>query len=416
MTSIVDSEAHFTKSAEEVGLSDAGRRALLGAGYSTLGRLAFGVGQPGVQMIEAEFQRFATNVLGGMASMQDISAVRRLLFESQTLVMAQLRDLVTNPEAGLTRKLPPVEREAKMRQLKARLPGVVIEKQLEPSHALLNLVSQMWESKQLQYIPIEKLTSREHEVMRSKTVKELSLDTEKLVVKEESKTPDQSSTSEMQVFEALRRRGLALAFCDSMSWQHHERYLQLLFGHLRHEAPEGYVKPSLQQLLKADRQVFMIMIRNDVSVRRSPADILEMDDAIFIALRDYEVGCHLLPLPKSKVSEAKPPAGSSSSYGASLMPPPPQPHPYQRGGKKGRSKGRGKSRERRVVNILPAPLQGKDCVGVDPHGRRLCFDFNIGGCDACAAGAECPKGFHLCCKRGCHAPHSFRDHGKQTKS
>lgn len=147
MTSIVDSEAHFTKRAEEVGLSDAGRRALLGAGYSTLGRLAFGVGQPGVQMIEAEFQRFATNVLGGMASMQDISAVRRLLFESQTLVMAQLRDLVTNPEAGLTRKLPPVEREAKMRQLKARLPGVVIEKQLEPSHALLSLASQMWESK-----------------------------------------------------------------------------------------------------------------------------------------------------------------------------------------------------------------------------------------------------------------------------
>eukprot|EP00438_Fugacium_kawagutii_P027046 Skav210714 [mRNA] locus=scaffold1582:487379:487789:+ [translate_table: standard] len=61
------------------------------------------------------------NILGGMASMQDIGAVRRLLFESQTLVMAQLRELVTNPEAGLARKLPPVEREAKMRQLKARL-------------------------------------------------------------------------------------------------------------------------------------------------------------------------------------------------------------------------------------------------------------------------------------------------------
>lgn len=139
--------------------------------------------------------------------MQDISAIRRLLFDSQTLVMAQLREMVTNPEAGTIRKLPPVEREAKMRQLRARLPGVVIEKQMEPSHALLNLVSQMWEQKQLQYIPVEKLTSREHEIMRSKTVKELSVDTDKLIVKEESKTPDLSATSEMQIFEAETRSG-----------------------------------------------------------------------------------------------------------------------------------------------------------------------------------------------------------------
>lgn len=147
MTSIVDSEAHFTKRAEEVGLSDAGRRALNAAGYATLGRLAFGVGAPGAQLPDHDFQRFATNVLGAMASMQDISSVRRLLFEAQTMVMAQLRDIVTNPDSDLTRKIPPVEREAKMRQLKARLPGVVIEKQMEPSHALLNLVAQIWETK-----------------------------------------------------------------------------------------------------------------------------------------------------------------------------------------------------------------------------------------------------------------------------
>lgn len=405
MTSIVDSEAHFTKRSEEVGLSDAGRRALNAAGYSTLGRLAFGVGQPGVQIVEQEFQRFATNILGGMANMQDISAVRRLLFESQTLVMAQLRELVTNPEAGMVRKLPPVEREAKMRQLRARLPGVVVEKQLEPSHSLLNLTSQMWEQKQLQYLPIEKLTSREHEIMHSKTVKELSLDSEKLVVKEESKTPDQTSTSEMQVYEALQRRGIAFAFSDILSWECHVRYLQLLFGHLRTEAPEGFQKPSLQQLLKADRDA---------------TDRLEMDDAIFEALRDYEVGFHLMPLPKTKTQDQKA-STSSSSYQAAQ--PPSATHgsqPYQKGGgRKGKtratSKGRGKYKSQRPTNILPAPLQGKDCVGVDPHGRRLCFDFNIGGCSACAAGAECPKGFHLCCKRGCHAPHSFQDHVKLTQ-
>lgn len=266
MTSIVDSEAHFAKRSEEVGLSDAGRRALNAAGYS------FGVGQPGVQVAEQEFQRFAANILGGMASMQDISAVRRLLFESQTLVMAQLREMVANPEAGAVRKLLIAEREAKMRQLRARLPGVVIEKQLEPSHALLNIASQMWEQKQLQYIPVERFTSREHEIMHSKTVKELSVDAEKLVVKEEAKTPDLSATSEMQVFEALQRRGVALAFSDILTWDCHVRYLQMLFSHLREEAPEGFQKPTLQQVLKADRQVFVVMIKNDMWVRRDAAD------------------------------------------------------------------------------------------------------------------------------------------------
>ena len=96
MTSILDSEAHFQKRCDEVGLSDRGKQATFGAGYSTLGRLAFGVGQPGMPVPELEFTRFATNVLGAMATMQDVSSLRRLLFEAQTLVMAQLREQVSN--------------------------------------------------------------------------------------------------------------------------------------------------------------------------------------------------------------------------------------------------------------------------------------------------------------------------------
>ena len=139
-------------------VSDRGKAALVNAGFETLGQLAFGVGQPGMPVPEQEFQRFATNIFGAMANMRDIASLKRLLFESQTMTMAQLREQISNPEAALSRKIPPIEREAKMRQLKARLPGVVIEKQMEPSHSLLNLVGQMWENRQLQYLPIEKLT------------------------------------------------------------------------------------------------------------------------------------------------------------------------------------------------------------------------------------------------------------------
>lgn len=158
-------------------------------------------------MPEQEFNRFATNLLGAMGSMQDISSVRRLLFEAQTLVMAQLREQVSNPDMQMTRKLPPVEREAKMKQLRARLPGVLLlEHQLEPSHSLLNTVAQMWETRQLQHIEINKLTSREHEVLYSKSSKQLHIDSDKLLVKEESKVPEQAASTELQVLEALKRR------------------------------------------------------------------------------------------------------------------------------------------------------------------------------------------------------------------
>ena len=97
MPSIVDSEAHFTKSMKEIGVTDRGKAATTTAGYTALGHLPFGVGQLGVPVPEQEFGRFAANVLGGMASMHDVSCLRRLLFESHTMVMAQLREQVANP-------------------------------------------------------------------------------------------------------------------------------------------------------------------------------------------------------------------------------------------------------------------------------------------------------------------------------
>ena len=50
--------------------------------------------------------------------------------------------------------------------------------------------------------------------------------------------PAQSVITEMQVLEALKRRGVAMAVSDISTWEVHERYLQSLFIHLRTEPPE----------------------------------------------------------------------------------------------------------------------------------------------------------------------------------
>ena len=78
--------------------------------------------------------------------------------------------------------------------------------------------------------------------------------------------------------------------------------------------------------------------------------------------------------------------------------------PYRKGSSKGKNK--------RVANILPQELQNKGCVGVDDRNRRVCFNSNMNRCQAAANGAECQRGFHLCLKKGCHAPHSAFDHEK----
>ena len=131
------------------------------------------------------------------------------------------------------------------------------------------------------------------------------------------------------------------------------------------------------------------MIKNDVSVRRLPDNTLEMDTAIFEALSSYEVGFHLIPLPKTTKPTADP----------SPWRPPKRQHWYDEDpflSKKGKS---------RPANPMPQALQGRDNVSMDSHNRRLCFNYNLGKCKDAAHGAQCSKGFHLCMRRDCHAPH-----------
>ena len=176
MTSIVDSKAHFAKRCTDIGMSSRALASLVANGYETIGMLAFAIGQPGVPLVEDAIQQFARNTFGVAAPMADVTALKRMVFESHTLVLAQLREQVSNPDAATTRWLPAVEREAKMRGLRARLTGVVVEHQLEPSHALLDVFSQQWESRQLEYMHAEKCTSREWEAMKHKSSKQLTIE------------------------------------------------------------------------------------------------------------------------------------------------------------------------------------------------------------------------------------------------
>lgn len=415
MTSIVDSEAHLLKRCGDMGMSQRAIGELTAANLTTLGKLAFSIGQPGHPLNTDEFDRYARDLFGAMMTQSDASVLKRLIFEGHTLVLGQLRELISDPNASASRKLPAVEREHRLSELKRRLTGVVFERQMEPSHELLEAMMQQKESNQLCYVPLERCTSREWEVTMGKNKKQISLDAEKLIVKERADIPDQFHSSELQAFEALRRRGLSMAFADMVSWETHEKYLQQLTSHLRNDPPPGYVRPSLPQLLKVDRQVFLYLIQVGVELKRLPNNMLDMDTKLLEALHSYEVGFHLLPLPKANAKQDGPAvtepqqtyAPSKGGWKGNRF------QPYK--GKGSHGPGKGKQKGAKGAALLPKFLLGRDNVGVDSHGRRLCFNYQAGRCTDAPDGGQCDRGYHLCCRKNCFAPHPEKDHSGKVK-
>ena len=61
--------------------------------------------------------------------------------------------------------------------------------------------------------------------------------------------------SELDVHNALRRRGVAYEVAQAMSFEVHERVINFLFFELKKEPLEGFAAVSLQQLAAADREL-----------------------------------------------------------------------------------------------------------------------------------------------------------------
>ena len=78
----------------------------------------------------------------------------------------------------------------------------------------------------------------------------------------------------------------------------HERYISQLFRHLRKDPPQGYMKTSIQQFLRADRAVWAKIIEDNVSVRRDVTGQRPLDTAVPASLHSPKIAFHLVPLPK----------------------------------------------------------------------------------------------------------------------
>ena len=126
----------------------------------TFSDLGFAVGAPQAPAAPADFDGFCTQLNGGTdMTISEVSRVRRLHFEACTLIVAHTKQQVTlDANVEGSRKLPAAEKQARLQQQQARLSGLHIAGELQPSHSLIDLAASMLESNTIIWIGPSKCT------------------------------------------------------------------------------------------------------------------------------------------------------------------------------------------------------------------------------------------------------------------
>lgn len=398
--SLVDSNAVFKGRAIAVGLTDAVVNAMSARGWNTHANFAFAVGtQP-----NPDDQPFIDGVIIPIltrADHPDAPKLRRLFFESHTLTAADLRRKVESSEQEAPRKLPAPEINQRMTTLQARLNPLIIANVLEPSHQLINALVQCVEDGRVRYIDWAKCTSRSQEVNNLREDPDLKVwkPDSSGVMKAVSKDPDTKAIleTELDVHNALRRRGVAYDIAQAMSFEQHEKVINAFFFELKKEPIEGFTAVTLSQIAAADRELHVRLAEcTRGGLHLGPNGELPLDAPVDTILASPEIKWMLMPHPKRSAPKAEPSVPTPKKASPNFD------NKRARDAKPNKSKDDLAKLKRMKRTPMPKMLVG--CTPCDDEGHPFCFGYNLG---TCTNNDDCPKGMHRCCKKGCGKKHSF---------
>ena len=121
---------------------------------------------------------------------------------------------------------------------------------------------------------------------------------------------------------ALQRRGLAFDQCRLISSEVHDRWVQSLLMQLTRDVPSGYSKVHMEQVLRADKELFTLMAQEHSGpFVNGPKGELPLDILMMQLSTDPRVTIHVLPLPASTARAS----ASSSVDDLGRKPGPPKP-------------------------------------------------------------------------------------------
>ena len=218
------------------------------ANLTSFMRLAFAIGSPLTPASEESFRESATEINGGTEpSVTMLSLLRQFHFEAVTMVVALLKTNVST-DAGIEggRKLPPVEKVARLNDQQARLRGLSIRGEIQPSYALAVLVAEISDNESTVWIPPSKCTKRDAEVQQSLKEKPTTLTVEEQTLKLSAGEPEikADTLNELLMQWTLQRRGLTCDQCKLISNEVHDKWAQSLLMQLTRDAPPGIFKSA----------------------------------------------------------------------------------------------------------------------------------------------------------------------------
>lgn len=411
----VESEAVFKARALQIGITQPQVDVMIAAGFSTMGAFSFGSGfQPG-QADETSLIDFFAKIFPGAALTDGLKArLRRLYYESHTMVLADMKSRIERTDTDAPKKMQAPERAQRLLDQKNRLIGLNIQGELEPSYALIDKVQDQFEHNELRYIPVEELTTRQQELMGDKKDQQLAEVFKKnkqgvLTATQEPKELKADTSTDLKLRNALVRRCLAYDQCSLIDYDIQERWICKLFERMSEEPPPGYRAVTMDQALQADKKLWIRMAeecRSGIAV--TPGTPRPLNLAMLKYCDHPDVNSLLQPLPDGAKS-----AGASSATGKRK--------PWQWNQKnpesdaagssskttskgKGRGtkgKGKGKGKQRGVKGGRP-----ENCVAWTADGRMVCYGYNCrNGCPNPVTNGRCVKGWHICGWAPCHGSH-----------
>ena len=383
MATILESTAAFSARATEHGLTPVQLQRLQQQGITSLSQLAFALTTPGTSPGDEALKTLLHDD-PDQVTVGQLSSIRRLMFDAQTLSAAQVKHVLSGSEAAKKAELVPAERAQRIQDQKEKLSGMELTGPYECSHASYDYVAKMIENNAPSYLEPHRFTTRSSEVSREKPGKELVLDQTHLTVKDVENRDKCPMQNELQIFQALTRRALACDLMGVATFKSMEKWHRFLMDSMTMSPPPGYKSPTIEQALRADRAGWVRMAEKVDSLRRLPDGRLPLDAALDDLRSDPATVFHMLPLPMAKTMD-KPtkPAPATRKDTANKN---------SDGSSKGKGKGkkRGKNRGKMPVELVGLNQTMKS-------GKRICYNYNLAkGCQFAQPGGDCNKGCHVC--------------------
>ena len=154
----------------------------------------------------------------------------------------------------------------------------------------------LYEENRLQHVELSRCTSKEQEVLNSsqREDKHVAIDASGAVrIRDKEHKMEADLSSDMFVRLALMRRGLAFDQANLLDYLEHDKWVEKIFDCRVASQPDGYSKISMQQIINADRKLFVKLAEGSRSGVQTTATGRPLD-AIFWNTMEHPDVLHLV--------------------------------------------------------------------------------------------------------------------------